>query len=80
MIQTGIQAKDVEAMRDAFYEGYHIKTPMGEALLQKKYPHFAQTDKGCFKWIEIYLAEHGGMCEDRKGLVKEIPKRAYRAD
>lgn len=71
MITGGITAEEIKNMRDGFIEGVRIKTPVGEAKLIKKYPNFAVTDKGNWKWVEIFLAEHGGMCEDRKKLIKE---------
>lgn len=71
MIEGGILATEIKNMRDGFIEGVRIKTPVGETKLIKKYPNFAVTDKGNWKWIEVYLAEHGGMCEDRKKLIKE---------
>ena len=76
MVEGGISTIEIKNMRDGFIEGVRIKTPIGEAKLIEKYPHFAQTDKGSFKWIEIYLAEHGTRCEDRKETVREIPKNA----
>lgn len=71
MVEGGIPKTSVIKMRDNFIEGVQIKTPLGEATLLKKYPHYASTDKGNWKWIEIYLAEHGMRCDDRKGLIKK---------
>lgn len=83
MITGRITAEEIKNMRDGFIEGVHIKTPIGEAKLIKKYPNFAVTDKGNWKWIEVYLAEHGNMCEDRKKMIKETieeVKAYYGAD
>jgi hypothetical protein len=74
MIQTGINIREVNALRDKLIEGVLIKTPLGRATLIKKYPNYAHTDKGNWKWAEVYLAEQGTVCEDREKLVKEIPK------
>ena len=71
MVEGGISTIEIKNMRDGFIEGVRIKTPIGEAKLIKKYPNFAVTDKGNWKWIEVYLAEHGNMCEDRKKLINE---------
>ncbi len=71
MVQSGINKTDVLKLWDKLYEGMYVTTPIGKAKLLKKYPNFAVTDKGNWKWIEVYLAEHGGMCEDRKKLIKE---------
>ena len=73
---TGIDQSEVKALRNKLIEGTQVKTPVGSATLLHKYKHFAQTDKGNWKWIEVYLAEHGNMCEDRVKLIKEIPKDA----
>ena len=76
MVQPRVTTYDLDSMKDGFMEGMQISTPLGKATLLHKYKNFAQTDKGNWKWVEIFLAEHGTRCEDRKGLVKEIPKDA----
>lgn len=76
MVTGGILITEIKNMRDDFIEGVRIKTPVGEAKLIKKYPHYASTETGNWKWIEVYLAEHGMRCEDRVKLIKEIPKNA----
>lgn len=74
MIDTGIRKHDVINLCDKLIEGMTIKTPVGEAKLLNKYSHIAKTDKGCWNWTEIYLAEHGVRCVDREKIIKEIPK------
>ena len=75
-ISQAVQKKDILALRDKLIEGMTIKTPKGEAKLLNRYPHIAVTDKGCWNWTEVYLAEHGMRCDDRVKLIKEIPKDA----
>lgn len=71
MVEGGIDKSLVISCRDSFMEGVLIKTPKGKAKLIKKYPNYAKTDKGNWKWIEVYLAEHGAICDDRKKLIRE---------
>lgn len=59
MIQGRINKTDVLKLRDKLYEGMQVITPKGKAKLLEKYPFIAITDKGCWKWVDIYLAEHG---------------------
>ena len=59
MVQSGITTTDVLKLRDKLYEGMQVTTPIGKAKLLEKYPFIAITDKGCWKWTDIYLAEHG---------------------
>ena len=51
--------QDVNIMRDGFIEGMLIATPQGRAKLEKKYPFMAQTEKGLFRWEDIFFAERG---------------------
>ena len=69
MMDTRIYAHQIQAMIDKLQEGMLIKTPLGKSKLLHKYKYFAQTDKGNWKWIEVYLAENGAICEDRKKLI-----------
>ena len=74
MIDTGINVYEVKKLRDRLIEGTIIATPYGKCRLLNKYPNIAKTEQGCFKWIEIYLAENGRICEDRKKGTKYEPK------
>lgn len=76
MIQTGLNINDINALRDRLIEGMEICVPVGKAKLLKKYRNFASTDKGNWKWVEVYLAENGTRCVDWEKMVKEIPKNA----
>ena len=59
MVQGGVNKIDVLKLRDKLYEGRQVITPKGKAKLLEKYSFIAITDKGCWKWVDIYLAEHG---------------------
>ena len=71
MIYGGINKRNVLEFRDKMIEGMYVKIPTGEAKILRVYPHYAHTDKGNWSWTEIYFAEQGFVCEDRKKLIKE---------
>ena len=71
MAQARVTIYDLDSMKARFMEGMQISTPLGKATLLHKYKNFAQTDKGNWKWVEIYLAENGTVCEDRKKLINQ---------
>ena len=80
MIDTGINVNEVRKLRDNLIDGCQVTTPYGRCKLIEKFPYMARTEKGCFKWIEIYLAERGIRCIDREKEVKIIPKGVSNAE
>lgn len=68
-VDNAVSKASVNKLRDRLIEGMQIATPIGKAKLLKKYPYIAHTDKGCWQWVEVYLAEHGYRCVDRQKLV-----------
>jgi hypothetical protein len=63
---------DVKKFRDRLVAGMIVKTPMGKGKIITKYPFIARTEKGCWSWSEIYLAEHGVLCADRARMMAKI--------
>lgn len=51
--------EEVARFRNSIMIGLLIKTPKGTARLLKKYPYIAITDRGTFRWTEIFFAERG---------------------
>lgn len=71
-----VYISEINDFKDSIISGCQVNTPYGKCKLLEKYPHMARTEKGCFNWNEIYLAEKGVRCDDRAKEVKTIVKGA----
>ena len=53
---TWITVRIVNAFRDAaFVGGLYKGHKDANLILLKKHPFIAETDKGCFQWVDLYM-------------------------
>ena len=53
---TWITVRKVNAFRDgAFIGGLYKGHKDAKLILLKKHPFIAETDKGCFQWLDLYM-------------------------
>ena len=53
---TWITVRKVNAFRDAaFVGGLYTGHKNENLILLKKHPFIAETDKGCFQWVDLYM-------------------------
>ena len=53
---TWITVRKVKAFRDGtFIGGLYKGHKDAKLILLKKHPFIAETDKGCFQWVDLYM-------------------------